>query len=186
MALTGKGFVMMAADCASARSILVFSQKEDKIKELDQNKLLGQSGPQCDTANFSEYIQKNMALYELNNNMRLTTHATANYMRRELATALRKGPYQTNILLGGFDAGVGESLYFLDMYSAMSKVNFGVHGYASNFLLSVFDREWKEGMDVDEAKAVVQKCIAELQTRFLISQPNFIIKVVDANGVRVL
>ena len=37
-----------------------------------------------------------MELYALNNNMRLSTHATANFMRREMATALRKGPYQTN------------------------------------------------------------------------------------------
>jgi 20S proteasome alpha/beta subunit len=46
---------------------------------------LGQSGPQCDTENFSEYIQKNMTLYELNNNMKLSTHATAHYMRREVS-----------------------------------------------------------------------------------------------------
>mmetsp|Transcript_65908 Transcript_65908/g.148736 ORF Transcript_65908/g.148736 Transcript_65908/m.148736 type:complete len:178 (-) Transcript_65908:302-835(-) len=177
---------MMAADCSSARSILVFSTNEDKILELDESKLLGQSGPQCDTSNFSEYIQKNLTLYELNNGMRLSTHATANYMRRQLADALRKGPYQTNCLLGGYDKEVGASLYFMDVYSALSKVNFGVHGHASNFLLSIFDREWKEGLSVDEAKAIVEKCVAELHTRFLISQPNFIIKVVDVKGTRVL
>ena len=107
--------------------------------------------------------------------MRLSTHATANYMRRQvifsgkeiligvgldltfvfvfvfwayngkLADALRKGPYQTNCLLGGYDKEVGASLYFMDVYSALSKVNFGVHGHASNFLLSIFDREWKVG-----------------------------------------
>mmetsp|Transcript_65909 Transcript_65909/g.148738 ORF Transcript_65909/g.148738 Transcript_65909/m.148738 type:complete len:149 (-) Transcript_65909:302-748(-) len=148
--------------------------------------------------------------------MRLSTHATANYMRRQvifsgkeiligvgldltfvfvfvfcayngkLADALRKGPYQTNCLLGGYDKEVGASLYFMDVYSALSKVNFGVHGHASNFLLSIFDREWKEGLSVDEAKAIVEKCVAELHTRFLISQPNFIIKVVDVKGTRVL
>jgi 20S proteasome alpha/beta subunit len=61
----------------------------------------------------------------------------------QLADAMRKAPYQTNILLGGFDQGAGASLYFMDMYSALTKVNFGVHGHASNFLLSIFDREWK-------------------------------------------
>ena len=37
---------------------------------------MGQSGPQCDTSNFAEYIEKNMTLYELNNDMKLSTHAT--------------------------------------------------------------------------------------------------------------
>jgi len=178
--------VMMAADCSSARSILVFSQDEDKIVELDQSKLLGQSGPQCDTANFAEFVEKNMKLYELNNDMRLSTHAAANYMRRELATALRRGPYQTNILLAGHDASVGPSLYFLDYLASLQQVKFGCHGHASNFLLSIFDREWKEGLSLEEARGVVDKCIAELQTRFLISQPKFLIKVVDENGIRTL
>mgnify|MGYP004277508285 CR=1 FL=1 len=31
MAVQGPGFVMMAADCSSARSILVFNQDEDKV-----------------------------------------------------------------------------------------------------------------------------------------------------------
>merc|ERR1712023_589161 len=90
--------------------------------------------------------QKNMTLYELHGDMKLSTHATANFMRRQLATALRKGPYQTNILLGGYDVNAGSSLYFIDMYSALTPVDFGAHGYASNFCLSIFDREWKEGM----------------------------------------
>jgi len=61
----------------------------------------------------------------------------------QMADAPRKGPYQTNILLGGYDAAAGASLYFIDMYSSLAKVNFGVHGHASNFCLSIFDREWK-------------------------------------------
>ena len=33
---------------------------------------------------------------------------------------------------------------------------------------------------------MVKKCIEELHTRFLISQPNFMVKVVDKNGIRIL
>jgi 20S proteasome subunit beta 4 len=103
-----------------------------------------------------------------------------------LATALRKGPYQTNSLLAGYDDTSGPSLYFIDYLAALAKVNFGCQGHASNFLLSVFDREWKENMNLEEGLAVIKKCIHELHTRFLISQPVFIIKVVDANGIRVV
>ena len=101
-----------------------------------------------------------------------------------MADALRKGPYQTNLLLAGYDEGDGPSLYFMDMYAAMTKINFAAHGYASNFISSVFDREWTADMTVEEGLAVVKKCIHELHSRFLISQPVFIVKVVDANGTR--
>lgn len=185
-ALVGDGFVIVAADASAARSILVFKHDEDKIMALDSHKLLVGAGVPADTSAFNEYISKNLNLYELNNDVKLGTQATANYMRNELATALRKGPYQTNILLGGHDSVDGTSLYTMDMYAYLSKVNFGAHGYAANFILSVFDRDWKKGMNLEEGLEVVRKCIHELKTRFLISQPVFVIKVVDHNGVKVV
>lgn len=153
---------------------------------LDQSKLLAGSGTPADTTNFTEFIQKNLKLYELNNEVALSTHAAANFIRGQLAKALRKGPYQTNLLLGGYDANEGASLYFIDVYASFSKVNFGAHGYASNFLLSVFDRDYKKGMTEEEGLDLIRKCIHELHTRFMISQPNFTVKVVDKNGTRVV
>ena len=67
---------------------------------------------------------------------------------------------------------------------ARSKVGCGAHGYAANFISSVFDRDYTPGMNLDGCLGVVKKCIHELRTRFLISQPKFIVKLVDADGVR--
>ena len=55
----------MAADASAARSILVFKHDEDKIVALDSHKLLVGAGVPADTANFNEYISKNMKLYEV-------------------------------------------------------------------------------------------------------------------------
>ena len=85
-----------------------------------------------------------------------------------------------------YDEGVGPSLYFIDYMAALAKVNFGAQGYAANFVLSVFDREWTPGLDVEGGLGIIKKCIHELNTRFLISQPKFVIKIVDASGTRVL
>mmetsp|Transcript_15200 Transcript_15200/g.22868 ORF Transcript_15200/g.22868 Transcript_15200/m.22868 type:complete len:193 (-) Transcript_15200:120-698(-) len=182
--LVGDGFAILAADASAGRSILVFKHDVDKIMELDSHKLLVGSGTPADTVNFNEFIQKNMKLYELNNDLQLTTHAAANFTRGELAKALRKGPYQTNLLLAGHDSQNGVSLYFIDYLASLAKVNFGAQGYASNFVLSVFDREWREGMTLEEGLEVIKKCIHELHTRFLISQPVFVVKVVDSEGTR--
>jgi len=147
---------------------------------------LGVSGPNADLVNFSEYISKNFALYQLSNDgLALSTHAQANFCRNELAVALRKGPYQVNCLLGGYDASSGKgSLYWMDYLAALAKVNYGCQGYASSFCLSIMDRDWKEGLTMEEGVAIVDKCIKELQVRFLISQPNFIIKIIDKDGVK--
>eukprot|EP00804_Cyclotella_cryptica_P022855 CCRYP_005047-RA/>CCRYP_005047-RA protein AED:0.45 eAED:0.45 QI:145/1/1/1/1/1/3/110/202 len=183
------GGVVLATDQVNARSILMYQQNLDKIAELSSHSAMGVSGPNCDLVNFSEYISKNLKLYELSNDgLKLSTHAQANFCRGELAKALRKGPYQVNVILGGYDAKVptGGSLYVMDYLGSCAKVNYGAQGYASNFCLSIMDRDWEEGLTEEQAVKIVEHCIRELQMRFLINQSNFIIKVIDKDGLRTL
>jgi 20S proteasome subunit beta 4 len=148
----GADFSLVATDTSQTRSIMVFKQDEDKTYQLEPNKVIGLSGPNADRTAFGEYICKNIALYNLRTGLKQSCHATANYMSTELAAAMRKGPYQVNTILAGFDApGAGEdkdtpgkpALYWLDYMGALQDCNFGVHGYAASFLLSVFDSGWK-------------------------------------------
>lgn len=177
---------MLAADQSNARSILVYQKNLDKITKLSSHSAMGVSGPNSDLVNFTEYISKNFALYELaNDGTKLSTKAQANFCRNELAVALRKGPYQVNLLLGGYDEKQGGELYFLDYFGALQKVPYGSQGHASAFCLSIMDKEYNENITEEGALDLIQQCIKELNTRFLINQQNFMIKVVDKDGVRV-
>lgn len=41
-------------------------------------------------------------------------------------------------------------------------------------------------MTVEEALALVDKCIGEVKSRLVVSPPNFIVKIVDKDGAREL
>jgi 20S proteasome subunit beta 4 len=153
------------------------------------------TGPQSDRVGFGEYVQKNLKLYELRNGVTLDGPATANYVRGELARFLRKSPYQVNLLIGAVDEVAGPeqeeeekkavpSLHWIDYLGAMAKVNFGVHGYGAHFCLSIFDREWKPDMTLEEAIKVLKMCRAELDMRFLVRNGEWSYKFIDAAGVR--
>jgi len=186
LAITFKGGVVLAADQSNARSIITYQSNLDKVKELSSHSAMGVAGPNCDMVNFTQYIAKNLALYQLNHdNIKLSTKAQANFCRSELAKALRKGPYQVNLLLGGYDEDAGGSLYYMDHLAALAKLDFGSHGHASSFCLSIMDNEYREGLNEEQALKIIDHCIDEIHTRFLISQPNFMIKVIDKDGVRV-
>ena len=43
---------------------------------------------------------------------------------------------------------------------------------------------WHKDMTLEEAKILVGKCITCLKTRFIANLPDFVIKVVDKDGVR--
>ena len=54
---------MVAADMTSSYSILKFKTDEDKILQLDGNKLLAIGGPVGDRVQFGDYIDKNIRYY---------------------------------------------------------------------------------------------------------------------------
>lgn len=190
-----KGGVVFATDQNVGRSIVHYQRNMDKIIQLTSHSLMACSGPNADVTNFTEFVSKNIALYEISHDgVKLSTAAQANFARTELAKAIRKGgAFEVNALLGGYDAKTGESdLYFLDYLGTLHKVNFGCQGYASYFVSSTMDREYKEGtngemyLDEEAAISIMDKCIHALQERMLINQSNFIVKAVDKDGVRVV
>jgi len=185
IALCGKDFVLMAADTLQARSILALKYDEDKIFDIDGSKMFALGGEHGDRNEFGQYMQKNIKLYTLRFGFNLTTQAIAQFTREELAEAIRKSPYMTNILLGGIDDNV-PSLYYLDYLGTMHKVKCGAHGYCSNFVLSIFDRHYKDDLTFDEAMELLNLCISEIHSRFIINQPQFIIKKLDSNGITVV
>ncbi|GJS09175.1 proteasome subunit beta type-2-A [Tanacetum coccineum] len=182
--MVGKGFALVVADTSAVNSILVHKSNEDKIMVLDQHKLMGASGEAGDRAQFTEYVQKNVSLYQFRNGIPLTTRAAANFMRNELATALRKNPYQVNIVLAGYEKETGPSLYFIDYIATLHKVDKAAFGYGSYFALSMMDRHYHPDMTVDEAIKLADQCIDEIRSRLVVAPQNFIIKIVDQDGAR--
>jgi len=186
LAVTGDGFALIASDASAARSILRLKETEDKIMKLDSHKLLAGAGPTGDRVQFSEFVQKNVNLYRFRNDTSLSTHATANFIRGELADALRSAPYQVNLLLAGWDEQDGTSLYWMDYLASMQKMDFAAHGYAGYFAFSVLDRHFKKNMNLEEGLELIKLCIQEVATRFVMNQSTWYIKIVDKHGARLL
>eukprot|EP00173_Palmaria_palmata_P000962 Plantae.Rhodophyta-Palmaria_palmata.ctg14944.p1 GENE.Plantae.Rhodophyta-Palmaria_palmata.ctg14944~~Plantae.Rhodophyta-Palmaria_palmata.ctg14944.p1 ORF type:complete len:220 (+),score=55.38 Plantae.Rhodophyta-Palmaria_palmata.ctg14944:164-823(+) len=193
IALEGDGFIMIAADVANARSVVVMKDDQDKIQVLDNHKLMAAAGTPGDVAKFTEHVTKDLRLSQLRSGIPMSMSAIANYTRGQLAMFLRKSPYQCNLMLAGYDAAndvdgtpAQTSLYSIDYLGTLTKLKFAAEGYAQYFVLSTLDRFWKKNMSEDDALKVLQKAIDEVQKRLVINQPRFCIKVVDKDGVRIL
>lgn len=184
MGLKGKDFVMVCSDTTAVQQIITIKHDEDKLVPIDSHKIIATAGEPGDRVQFSEFIIANVRLYALRNDRELSTHAVAHFTRRELATALRKKPYQTNLLIAGYDEEAGPSLYWLDYLATMHKMNIGGTGYGSYFVLSLFDRLWRPDLSEAEALELMEKGIAEVKARLVVAPPSYIIKVIDKNGIR--
>ena len=162
--------------------VLLLQSNLDKIVSLTDHTLLALAGPNCDVVNFSNHVQQQLSLYEVQNHeTALSVKAQANYCRNVLATALRRGPYQVESMLGGLDRDDAPALYWMDYLGTLQKVKYGCQGVATQFCLGIMDQNYKDaGLSYEEALKIIQMCIHELQVRFLPQQPNFIIKCLDA------
>jgi len=185
-ALTGKGYVIVAADTTAARSIVKMKVDEDKIKALGPHLLMAYSGEPGDTIQFAEYVERNIRLYQIRNIYALRPAAAASWIRRSLADSLRsRNPYSVNILLGGYDTASHEPhLYWLDYLGTKTNVPFAAHGYGSYFALSLLDRYHDPEATLEEGLATLKRCIDEVAKRLVVSPGMYKVKVVDKEGVR--
>ncbi|EGR33212.1 proteasome subunit beta, putative [Ichthyophthirius multifiliis] len=182
--LAGKDFVILVTDSAVAYSIVKLKNTEDKIVNLDENKLMAMSGESAYRLQFSDYIARNIALFKYRNGTPLNTQECASFIRSELAYGIRNGPYMVNCLIAGFDYDQPQ-LYWVDYMGTLQKSVKAAHGYAAHFVLSTLDNFYKPELTLQEGIEIMKKCVHELKTRFLISQQNFVCKIVTKEGFQV-
>ena len=78
-------------------------------------------------------------------------------------------------------------MFWLDEYGSIQQLNYGCHGYASNFALSILDRGYRPNMSREEATDLIKNCFEQLRTRYIINSPNPPrIKCIDADGCRAM
>ncbi|CDO74332.1 N-terminal nucleophile aminohydrolase [Trametes coccinea BRFM310] len=185
-ALTGKGYVIVAADTTAARSIVKMKVDEDKIKVLSPHLLMAYSGEPGDTVQFAEYIERNIRLYHIRNTYALRPPSAASWIRRSLADSLRsRRPYAVNLLVGGYDTSTHTPhLYWIDYLGTMSEVPFAAHGYGAYFALSLLDRYHDPEASVEEGLATLRRCLDEVAKRLVVTPEKYKVKIVDKDGVR--
>ena len=81
-------------------------------------------------------------------------------------------------------------LYWLDEYGSIQNLQYGAHGYGSNFCLSILDQGYRPHLTRSEAVELMRHCFKQLRSRFVInSQPPErppCIKCIDADGCTAL
>ncbi len=54
------------------------------------------------------------------------------------------------------------------------------------FVLSLFDKLWHPNLTQAEALDMMEQGVAEVKRRLVVAPSNYVVKVIDANGIRVV
>eukprot|EP01059_Diplonema_ambulator_P015707 TRINITY_DN2689_c0_g1_i3.p1 TRINITY_DN2689_c0_g1~~TRINITY_DN2689_c0_g1_i3.p1 ORF type:complete len:202 (+),score=48.08 TRINITY_DN2689_c0_g1_i3:52-657(+) len=191
-----KDHVILACSGNTAFYYMVLTDKEDKLEALDDHKVVAATGEQGGRVSFIQYVKCAMKPAMIQKGVPNTTKAVANFMRHTLAGALRSrgGAYPVNCLLGGYDkqeslhddCSYGPSLFWLDYLGSMQKLNYGSHGYGGSFVTACLDRHYREDMTEAESIELMKTCIKTVHTRLTVSSGQFVIKIINKDGVRIV
>ena len=136
-------------------------------------------------------------------------------MRRVLADGLREQPYQCNCIIGAVDLPsttltieseqqeeeestsssstssqnsvvATPHLYFLDYLGTLVDVPFTAQGYCGYMLYGLWDSIWKPNMDYDDGIRMLVQSINHMQKRFIVSQNNWVAKIVTKDGIKII
>ena len=140
-AIQGDDYILLANDKSVMRSIMKLQDSDVKTIKLTNHQILACVGEHYDRKNFSKLIKCNLDLYNYQNGNRLNTEEVASYVRNQLAESIRRNPYQTNVLLAGYDND-GPKLYWLDYLGSMVRVAKAAHGYGAYFLYGLMDNTY--------------------------------------------
>lgn len=183
-----KDFLLVAADTHAMFSIMFIKHDCDKIYKLSDNLLMGTSGDSGDSVQFAEFIAKNIQLFRLRSGFDMSPKNAATYVQRNLADYLRsRTPYQTNIILGGWNKDTNTpEMYWIDYLATLCELPYGVHGHPQMFTLGLLDRYYRPDMSEEEGVDLLKKCVKEINMRFAGSLQHFTVKKLDANGITTL
>ncbi|CAH0694867.1 unnamed protein product [Spodoptera exigua] len=180
-----KDFAIIAADQTNTQSIIVMKHDENKFYDMSDHLVMGIIGAPGDRAQFAQFIAKNVQLYKMRNGYQLTTAATVHFTRKTLMEALKTGtPSMVNMLVAGYDTENGGQLYTMDFLASSLRVPFAVHGFGGLLCLGILDRYHKPEMTEEEAYEVIKQCIREVHSRLFVSLPNFLVKVINKDGIK--
>ena len=201
--VTGRDFVLLAADTAFRRGSQVIVRDHDRITRLGPQIMLATAGDGATSDQFVSFLSANLALADVVHGRATSTRSAAHFTRREIHRLLRRSPVQADFLLAGLDgavhdprendastddsevrSGIGAKpqLHWIDRTGAACELKYAAHGPSAPMVVATMDERWHEGMDMDEALALLGTCIEQLAGRYSVSPQGWRIKAVDRDG----
>ncbi|AQZ13256.1 PRE1 (YER012W) [Zygosaccharomyces parabailii] len=181
-----KDSVILASSKAATRGISILKDSDDKTRELSPHNLMSFGGEAGDTVQFAEYIQANVQLYAIRENLELSPLAVSSFVRQELAKSIRsRKPYQVNVLIGGYDTKKEKpELYQIDYLGTKVELPYAAHGYSGFYTFSLLDRHYRSDMTTTEGLELLKMCVGELNKRMPVAFKGVMVKVIDKDGIR--
>jgi len=155
--LVYKDGIVLGADTRATEGPIVADKNCEKIHYISPNIFCCGAGTAADTENTTEQISSQLALHRLATG-RQSRVVTACIMLRQFLFGYR-GYISAALVLGGVDLE-GAHLYTIYPHGSTDKLPYVTMGSGSLAAMSIFESEYKDDLERDEAMKLVSKAVA--------------------------
>jgi len=148
--------VVLGADTRATGGSEVADKNCEKIHYLSDNIWCCGAGTAADTEKTTELISSQLELLRMSTGAPSRVVTACTMLKRMLFRY--QGHVSAALVLGGCDV-TGPHIYHIHPHGSTGKLPYATMGSGSLAAMSVFETEWKEGMDEGEATELVKKGI---------------------------
>ncbi|XP_046866670.1 probable proteasome subunit beta type-2 [Drosophila willistoni] len=178
-------FVMMASDTMKSKSYVFLKDDLKKIHNISDHSVIAVMGDGAHALQISSYISSNLHLYQIQNGYFPSAEASANFARQSLVTYMKNlVKVRISVLIASYDKQRGAELFLIDSLGNSHSVKYAGHGCASGLSNNILQSEWKPDLTRTQGHALLKKCICTVHHRLILNLRNFIVIMVDKDGVQ--
>eukprot|EP00744_Colponema_vietnamica_P008053 GILI01011512.1.p1 GENE.GILI01011512.1~~GILI01011512.1.p1 ORF type:complete len:290 (-),score=74.83 GILI01011512.1:109-978(-) len=163
MAVAFNGGVVLAADSRTSSGRYVVNRTSNKLTKLTDNIYCCRSGSAADTQFLAEMVSNYLETQRIESGKEVAVVSGASLFHK--LCYINKWGISAGIIVGGYDATNGGSVYCIPSGGCMVKLPYALGGSGSIFLYSYMDSHYKPNMTKDECLALCRSAVAHALSR---------------------
>lgn len=177
-----KDGVMLAAERRVTYGYFIMSKTGKKVFKIADKIGAACAGIVADMQILTREVGAYLNLYTYEREQSVTVRTAAKLMGSMLFER-RYFPYIAQTIVGGIDEG-GPRLFVLDPLGSVIEDKFTAVGSGSEIAMGLLETEFKEGMAIEEAKAIARKAIKAASARDIGSGEGIDMLIITNAGIR--
>eukprot|EP00499_Haloplacidia_sp_CaronLabIsolate_P014290 CAMPEP_0196780286 /NCGR_PEP_ID=MMETSP1104-20130614/7443_1 /TAXON_ID=33652 /ORGANISM="Cafeteria sp., Strain Caron Lab Isolate" /LENGTH=194 /DNA_ID=CAMNT_0042150483 /DNA_START=40 /DNA_END=624 /DNA_ORIENTATION=+ len=163
MAVAFDGGVVVGADSRTSTGSYVANRASDKLTPVHDRIYCCRSGSAADTQAISDYVRHFLDQHSVDVDKPPTVKTAANLFKTIIYN--NKDALMAGVIVAGWDAVEGASVYSVPLGGALVKQPFAIGGSGSTYIYGFCDAMYRPGMTKEECQQFVAKALSLAMSR---------------------
>jgi 20S proteasome subunit beta 1 len=174
--------IVVGVDSRTSTGNFVASRATDKITPVTDHLILCRAGNAADTQTISDIVKYYIEVYSVMEKEQLSVYRSAQLYRKFLFDYREQ--LGASMILIGYDDKEGAQIYSLPAGGFVMRQNYYCSGSGGTYNMTYLDNNWKPGMSLEEAKALVKQAVASSVHRDGASGGVIRLAIVNKQGIQ--